>query len=297
MAQTIPLEQNIAAAVNTFAATHQLGTFIAVYKPRIIRSLIFLLLSFFVVCGMAQIIPFMIYQLFVPPDYVVSSFDNITNFIAGMLVAAPLLGLGLWLLVREIRNLNTKVYGFSSGLVQVRMGRRTGFRWDQVENVWQNYRRWIFPQFFRWGFYVRRNVKVHLATDKTFVFNGSLYNFDQLGATIVQETTSCLLPKANTLYTAGFPLHFGKLTLSQKEIRWDQRALPWGQVLDIVIVNGRVLIRIPGKRHPKNWAKIRIAHIPNIDVFTSLPAVQAHIWHIRTLNVPGEEKMVRELLR
>jgi hypothetical protein len=77
-----------------------------------------------------------------------------------------------------------------------------------------------------------------------------------------------LLPKAIEAYTAGAPVAFGDLILSQQGISKGGKMLPWNLYQSTQLSGGYVLIRQQGKT--LRWASVPIRKLPNPLVFVGL---------------------------
>ena len=179
MAQQIPSGSSIPSEVVQAAATQQLGSPQAVYKPRLspftIFSIIFVLLFallFFVAWYVSSFV-----QL--------SAFSDSTSSNAPLFLVGGLLMIGLALLVplRLFLNRTLGVYVYTNGLIRTEKNTTEVIRWDRVISVERATSRG------------NSRYTVYRTDGKKFLFTNVLPKVDDLGETIAQGAARYLSPK------------------------------------------------------------------------------------------------------
>ncbi len=250
MAQPLSPVQVVPADVSQIAASNQLGQFITLHKastvpPGIFPSLLSLLVGFW---------------------FLAFNQGSIVLVILGIL----LLGLGLWMPVRQLLNRTMKVYVFSEGLVSIKGNSAEAVQWRQIDTVMQSSARYglnilLFIPILR---VETRVYNVKLADGRTLIFNRILEKVQALGEAIANGSGRYLLPKAIAAYTAGAPVQFGPFTVNQQGISQYNQGMPWNQYGRIMIGNGRTWLQYQGGKNI--GGRVSIKDVPNFSVFIAL---------------------------
>jgi hypothetical protein len=174
-------------------------------------------------------------------------------------------GLGLALVAGTALNWNTRVLVFPDGLVHIKNGKTSVFRWDDIGAVWQQ----ITKRYVN-GVYTGTT---HLYTLRRYdgeqiKLNDSIGKVEELGTLVQNETFKRLMPKAIATYTAGGTVVFGKISVSPQGISNGKQTLPWTEVKGVTIDRGVISVSKQGKW--LRWASDTAANTPNLYVFLQL---------------------------
>ncbi len=237
------------------AATYQLGTPTAEYRPWLRPAGIF-----------SSAVLLLVGIAFLIASFATTNPDSASGFLVlGLILfASGLIWPAIFLFTR-----NQQVYVCTEGLVRVKGGQAEAMRWDQMASFFQavnifTYRVFLIPVVKM----TNHAYTVFGASGTKLVFKDNWRNVEALGTTIGRETTRRLLPKAIEAYTAGAPVTFGDLVVSQQGISKGGKALPWHLYQGTQVNRGYVFIRQQGKT--LRWASIPVRKIPNFLVFVGL---------------------------
>lgn len=255
MAQPVMSTQTFPPAAFQYAATYQLGTPTAAYRPWFRPALIFSSAAL-VLVGVAFLI-----ASFTSPDPSSAS----ALLVAGLIfIACSLIWPAIALFTRD-----QQVYVCTEGLAHVKGGQANAVRWDQVASVTQAVTIFTYRVFLIPVVRIRSHAYTIYRADGTrLVFKDNWRDVESLGTTIGRETRRYLLPRAIAAYDAGAPVVFGDLSVSQQGISKGGKLLPWNLYQSTQISNGAVLIRQQGKT--LRWASVQIRKLPNFLVFVGL---------------------------
>ncbi|MBN9120509.1 MAG: hypothetical protein J0I06_15375 [Planctomycetes bacterium] len=200
---------------------------------------------------------------------------QIDHFIFHLLYIVPLFGAGL--LLHMYRNRGLFVLVYPNGLLRLRHGEVDSFPWHEIENVKLRVQRaegaeftrdpdgtplacWLpadVPTFKLWdaGLTVVRGdgVEAH--------FGPALSEYDQLSAEVQRRTFAALWPHVRTRFRNGERVSFGELEVSAVGLAHAGKTLPWRELKEVAIAQGKLSIKQTGKWLP--WALIDLAGVPN----------------------------------
>jgi hypothetical protein len=190
-----------------------------------------------------------------------SAREPIGLFIMGLLCG----GLGLALVVGTALNWNTRVLVFPDGLVHIKNGKSSVFRWNDIGAVWQQItKRYVNGVYTgTTHFYTLRRYD-----GEQIKLNDSLGKVEELGNLVQSETFKRLMPKAIATYNAGGTVVFGKISVSPQGISNGKETLPWTEVKGVTIDRGVISVSKQGKW--LRWASDTAANTPNLYVFLQL---------------------------
>ncbi|MDY3555374.1 DUF6585 family protein [Gemmata sp. JC717] len=201
-----------------------------------------------------------------------------------LLVFLPLSGASL--LLHMYRNRGLYVLVYPTGLLRLRRGEVDSFPWAEVERVHLKVQRaddaeyayddggeplacWLpvdVPTFKLWdaGLTVTRGdgVEAH--------FGPALTDYDALAAQVQTRSFAALWPRARDRFLAGERLEFGELELDLTGLRHGGKLLPWRELKELTVAQGKLSVKQSGKWLP--WALTDVFGVPNPHVLFALVA-------------------------
>jgi hypothetical protein len=238
---------------------YQMGQPITVFKPHVWRQGFGIVFGFVMIGGGAAAIIIGI----------ILALAHRAGFRPGYLLWVPVGGLlvflGTLLVVHTLRNLTLRVAIFPDGLVRIRHRAVDIYYWDEIEKVYQQVTNHYYNGVYTGTSYVYR---VHRNDGQKVVFNDQVKNVQNLGDLIQQEVMRCLLPRAFARYQEGKPVTFGKITVEQEGLTYNNAFLPWREVQSVKLAQGMLVVNQEGKW--LSWCKVSVASIPNLFVLLAL---------------------------
>jgi hypothetical protein len=189
--------------------------------------------------------------------------------LVGLLVFGILGGgitaLGVWLLLRQLREWKKRVLLSQDGFAVILGGRRKVYHWDdiicQYQKITDNYVNGVYRN-------TSHVYTMECANGERIVFNDSLKKVEKLGDAIAEVITQRELPLALEDYDAGRLVSFGKLGVSKKGLTYGESFLSWKEIKGVQIAEGSISVSKKGKWF--NWCSIDAAKVPNLFVFLAL---------------------------
>lgn len=250
MATNMIPQEMLPPPVQQAAAAGRLGAFMKAYKAGIVRTIIGALV--FLIGGM----------LFLGGGLLAPDVPTTTR---GILVVFALffIGMAIYMIVSALQVANQQVYLFQQGLVVEKNNQVELFPWNQTAEVWQSVTR-----HYRNGVYTGTTYtyKLHRTDGYQVKLDNMTKNIAELGPVLVQGITRELVPRALNSIRAGQTLTFTPFSVNQQGIGRQSEFLPWQQVQEVEVKQGRVIVKMIGAPH-KNWSA-EVAKIPNCLVFT-----------------------------
>jgi hypothetical protein len=241
----------------TLTAPPQLGNPVATYtssKSGVIFTVIFGALL--VIGGIG------VFILGVTPPAAGSVNDSaIVELIIGVIMFA----VGAFVIYRAWHITALQVQVFTGGLVSTTRQGTIVFPWEQIVAVWQQ-----VTKHYTNGVYsgTTHSYTIQRRDGPKANFSDALRQVEQLGNAIQQETFKYLFPQAVAAYTAGQPLYFGKLTISQQGISNGKETVAWHDVNSIRLNKGMISVSKQGKWF--NWSNATVGQTPNVFIFLAL---------------------------
>jgi hypothetical protein len=188
------------------------------------------------------------------------------GLVKAVLLGPLFVGIGLHLLIKLFRNRGLRVLVFPHGLVCLRRGQAVVCRWDDVEEVWQD----LTDQYTLFGLVHRPYYyyTLRLRDGSRVRFDHHLQDVRRLGDTVLRQTFPQLLRRALGALQAGEVLSYGGLTVSRHGLGNGKHVVPWGEVQQVGIYNGRVLVARGGKW--LKWGDYPVKKVPNVHVLLEL---------------------------
>jgi len=188
------------------------------------------------------------------------------GLVKAVLLGPLFVGIGVSLFIKLLRNRGLRVLVFPHGLVCLRRGQAVVCRWDDVEEVWQD----LTDQYTLFGLVHRPSYfyTLRLADGSRVRFDHHLQDVRRLGDTVLRQTFPQLLHRALGTLQAGEVLSYGGLTVSRHGLGNGKHVVPWDEVQQVGVYNGRALVARGGKW--LKWGDYPVKKVPNVPVFLEL---------------------------
>ena len=226
--------QQISRQTDRLAATHHLGTPLAVYRASVISSnLVYTVIGALLVGGLVV--------------------DGLSSHHWVVVFPILLILLLLWGLLEStswVRSLRMVVC--TEGLLRTYENTAESIRWDEIGKLWRDR---------------RGNYAFSQADGTRFIVNHVFHHAEELGATIEEEFTRRMLPRLLTAYQRGETLHFGPVQANRRGISTSEKTLPWYEVREIREFMGMVAIT---QKTRCLWSYVPMKQIPNLCVLQAL---------------------------
>jgi hypothetical protein len=197
-------------------------------------------------------------------------FDHVFH----LLYILPLFGAAL--LVHMYRNRGLFILVYPTGLLRLRRGEVDSVPWAEVEHIKLKVQRgdaeftrdhdgeplacWLpadVPTFKLWdaGLTLSRGdgVEVHIGP--------ALSDYSLLAEEVQKRTFATLWPGLRDRFRAGDRIEFGELEFVTAGLRHNGRLLPWREVKEITVAQGKLSVKQVGKWLP--WTLVDVASVPN----------------------------------
>ena len=99
-------------------------------------------------------------------------------------------------------------------------------------------------------------------------FGPALSEYDVLAEEVQKRTFAKLWPSVRARFRAGERMSFGELEVGPTGFRHNGKVLPWREVKEIAIAQGKLSIRQTGKWLP--WALLDMGSVPNPHILFAL---------------------------
>jgi hypothetical protein len=199
------------------------------------------------------------------------------------LVIIPLFGVSL--LWHMYRNRGLVVLVYPAGLLRLRRGEVDSFPWAEVDHVRLKVQRaeeadlvrdgatgepvgcWLpvhVPSVKIW----EAGVTVARADGVEAHFGPALTDYDRLAEEVQRRTFAVLWPQVWGRFRAGVPVAFGALEVGPDGLRHEKKFLPWRELKELTVAQGRVSVKQTGKWLP--WVLLDVTGLPNPHVLFAL---------------------------
>ena len=179
--------------------------------------------------------------------------------------ALALAGLGVYLIVLAFRSIGTTVQLFEGGFNATQHGKTTVAAWGDVASITQQIIRHRYRGIPIW---TSHSYRLELANGEKLRFTETIGKISEMGEKMQRQITHTLTPRALEALRAGASLPFGKLSINPLGISNGSETLPWGQISNVTIQNGSIIIGKAGKR--LRWTSTPVSKTPNAYIFLSL---------------------------
>ena len=156
-----------------------------------------------------------------------------------------MVGLGVYLIVLIFQSLGTSVQLFAGGFSAKKRGKTTIAAWGDVATITQQIIRHRYRGITIWTSHV---YKLELTNGEKLRFTEALGKITELGEKMQQQITHTLTPRALEALRSGASLPFGKLSVNPLGISNGTETLAWGEISDVKLQNGVIVIGKVGKR-------------------------------------------------
>jgi hypothetical protein len=201
-----------------------------------------------------------------------------------LLLVVPLSGGALLLHMYRQRGLYVLIY--PTGLLRLQRGQVDSFPWREVSHVQLKVQRaakaefdrdpdgtvlacWLpaeVPSFQLW------NASLTVARDDgvTVHFGPALTDYDMLAAEVQKRSFAHLWPAVWGRFLSGVIVAFGDLEATRVGLRHGGKFLPWLEVKEVAVAQGKLSVKQGGKWLP--WVVLDVNDIPNPHVLFALAA-------------------------
>jgi hypothetical protein len=226
------------------------------------------------------------------------------HIIFHLLYILPLFG--IFLLVHMYRNRGLFILIYPTGLLRLRHGEVDSFPWAEVKHIRLKVQRtepeftrdhdgeplscWLpadIPTFKLWdaGLTVARDdgVEVH--------FGPALSEYAALAEEVQKRTFATLWTRLRDRFRAGDRIDFGELEAGPVGIRHNGKLLPWREVKELTVSQGKLSVKQAGKWLP--WALLDMMSVPNPHLLFAL-ADEARRPHLSPPEEPQADAEVQQ---
>lgn len=199
-----------------------------------------------------------------------------------LLVFLPLSGASL--LLHMYRNRGLYILIYPTGLLRLRRGEVDSFPWHEVEHIQLKVQRvneaeftyddggaplacWLpvdVPTFKLWD----AGLTLVRADGTEAHFGPALTDYDVLAAQVQMRTFAALWPRLRDRFFTGERVDFGELEVGLAGVRHNGKLLPWAELKELVIAQGKLSIKQSGKWLP--WALVDVTGVPNPHILFAL---------------------------
>lgn len=189
-----------------------------------------------------------------------SSSDGTAGYWTSAISAAIAVSLLIVVIVRSGQSIQL----YENGLVDVRGSSQTRIRYDDIKNFWYRAQRSRGASAANMSMFTIETIH----GQKHIIYGHHYGDSEGLGKTLLDETTTRLLPKALTDLRAGKTLYFGPISLTTSELSNGRETIPWSDVSGARLTSGSIVINKRGKW--LTWSAISTATTPNVAVLLLL---------------------------
>ncbi len=252
-----PKQQPLSAEAQDVANTYQLGTAQQEFKVGYSSLVTMAMVSGVLLAALAGFIGYEAYSSD-PAKNPATLYWTIAVVVVGLLITA-------YHALYPVIYRSWHIYICSDGFVSTRWGKAKVFRWDQVVEVYNQ-----VTTMYQSGIktYTMHGYRVKDQNGNKLLIKDDYKRVEDLGNTLLRETSNVMLPKAIEAYNAGGMTKFGPIAISRQGLHKGNDILPWDQVKDIQLRKGMVTIDKRGRF--MSWASIPVAKIANPIVFLKL---------------------------
>jgi hypothetical protein len=199
---------------------------------------------------------------------------RLDHIVFHLLYILPLVGVAL--LVHMYRNRGLLILIYPTGLLRLRHGEVDSFPWGEIKRVQLKVSRadaeftrdhdgevvvcWLpadTPTFKLWdsGLTIARSdgVEVH--------FGPALSEYDVLAEEVQKRTFATLWPEMRNHFRAGERIDFGELEAGPAGLWHGGRLLPWREVKELTVAQGKLSVKQTGKWLP--WVLVDMGSVSN----------------------------------
>jgi hypothetical protein len=204
--------------------------------------------------------------------------------IVHFLLISPILT-GIGFLYAAWRDRGLWVLAYPMGLLRWQRGEVVTFPWDEVAEIFfyrvvecERPRRSKGPDgriVTSWLPIAKmgsRTLGAHLTLRRLdgvqSILPSSLTEFTRLCRLVQEESFRSLWPNASARFLAGDPVAFGEISLSLAGIHREGSFLPWHELDDALVLNGKLVIR--SRVHRRPWLDLPLHNVMNPHLFVAM---------------------------
>ncbi len=193
-------------------------------------------------------------------------------------------GVGIALLVHMYRNRGLHVLVYPAGLLRLRHGEVDSYPWAEVEQVKVRAKRadavvlvrgpdgeltasWLpvdVPTVQVWN----AGITLVRSDGQEAHLGPALADYPVLAEEVQRRTFEVLWPAARDRFRAGEVVPFGDLEVTPAGLRHDKKALPWRELQELTVAQGRLTVKQTGRWLP--WVLLDVSAVPNPHVLFAL---------------------------
>lgn len=136
--------------------------------------------------------------------------------------------------------------------------------WQDIENFTQHITRHMYYGFIPVG--STYSFALNDRSGGTIILDERIGHHKELGEQILLQMADQQLPACLAEIRAGKLLEFGALAVDQSGVRYGGKALPWNEVKEVKVQNGRITVFKQGGMLNK-WVSLSGEEVPNAYVF------------------------------
>ncbi len=139
--------------------------------------------------------------------------------------------------------------------------------WEDIANFTQHVTRHTYYGFIPMG--TTHSFTLSDRSGGMIILDERIGHHKELGEQIMLQIANQQLPERLAAIKAGKLIEFGALTVDQSGIRYGNKALPWDEVKEVKIQNGRITVFKQGGMLNK-WANLSGEDVPNAYVLLKI---------------------------
>ena len=252
--QPMPIEAQILPQIQQAAEKNQLGTPLAIYKKRGIKS-----------AGKAaqKALTLGVAILILPQIFLLGlelSVNGTWIWIIGILLTLSLL-IGVSSYRSAMRHRFDQVVMYAEGFVYLNGSLLPVTRWEQIAKVWRGTK--VHPEGGEAGLGDVDILRLQKFDGTEFELTTGWEKHDRavLCDTVESEFVCVALPRTLEDYRSGKNTYFGTLMVNRTALNDGKEELPWGRVAKIEVSSDYVTIRKEGRT--SDWFRALIPDVPN----------------------------------
>ncbi len=244
---------------------YQLDHYRASYKPSVVGVVVlYVVYLFFFLFGPSLIGTIVIVGNIFAHGEIFSASEDLPFLLFGLFWS----GLLLWALIWVYLYSRLRVHVYDLGLIYWQGRSPQPVYWQDVLEVRHKVRTYRGGGALLWLRWTSHVYTLSCASSKPHKLRW-IFMTQELGRSIEEGTSRYLFPTALNIYQMHYAVIFGPLIVTPQGLYYGPDLLPWNNVASIRI-GSRLVIRQQGKRKWFRWASVKLAEVPNIEVFRTL---------------------------
>lgn len=140
-------------------------------------------------------------------------------------------------------------------------------RWEDIATFTQHITRHYYYGFIPVG--TTQSFTLNESTGGMIIIDERLGRHKELGEQMLLQMANLQLPQHLSDIKNGKQIEFGKLIVDQAGVQYGNKTLPWNEVKDVHVKNGRVTIDKQGQ-HLGKWANLSGEDVPDAYLFLQI---------------------------